>query len=60
MLMPYRQNDRGNCISIVINALRAKEKTKFKQFLKHLALFNTNILSDGMVLRLNLYKSLVK
>ena len=32
--MPYGQNKRVNFNSIVINALRAKEKTKFKQFLK--------------------------
>jgi hypothetical protein len=35
-LMPYGQNERGNCFSIVINALWAKEKTKFKQFLNKL------------------------
>jgi hypothetical protein len=35
MLMPYGQNERGNCFSIVINALRAKEKKKFKQFLTY-------------------------
>jgi hypothetical protein len=32
-LMPYWQKERGNCFSIVINALQAKENTKFKQFL---------------------------
>jgi len=32
-LMPYGQNKRGNGFSIDIYALRAKEKTKFKQFL---------------------------
>jgi len=31
--MPYGQNKRVNFNSIVINVLRAKEKTKFKQFL---------------------------
>ena len=32
--MPYGQNERGkNCISIVIYALRAKEKKQFQQFL---------------------------
>jgi len=33
MLMPYGQNVRGNGFSIVINALRAKEKITFKQFI---------------------------
>jgi len=41
MLMPYGQNERGDCISIVINALWAKEKTNFKQFLRKIfALLN--------------------
>jgi hypothetical protein len=31
--MPYGQKERENCFSIVINALWAKENTKFKQFL---------------------------
>jgi hypothetical protein len=33
--MPYGQKERGNCFSIVINALQAKENTKFKQFLRN-------------------------
>ena len=35
--MPYGQNKRVNFNSIVINALRAKEKIKFKQFLSEIA-----------------------
>jgi len=31
--MSYGQNERGNYFSIDIYALRAKEKTKYKQFL---------------------------
>jgi len=31
--MPYGQKDGDELISIDINALRAKEKKKFKQFL---------------------------
>jgi hypothetical protein len=34
MLMPYGQKKRERCISIDIYALRAKEETKFKQFLR--------------------------
>jgi len=34
--MSYGQDKRGDCISIVINALRAKEKIKFKQFLSEI------------------------
>jgi hypothetical protein len=33
MLMPYGQYRGKKSVSIDINALRAKEKTKFKQFL---------------------------
>jgi hypothetical protein len=32
--MPYGQKRSEICIAIDINALRAKEKKKFKQFLK--------------------------
>jgi hypothetical protein len=35
MIVPYGQKERENCFSIVINALRAKEKTNFKQFLNN-------------------------
>jgi len=34
MSMPYGQKRGENFISIDINALRAKEKKKFKKFLK--------------------------
>jgi len=33
MLKPYGQKKKGKCISIDINALRAKENTELKQFL---------------------------
>jgi hypothetical protein len=33
MLMPYGEKWRGRFISIDINALRAKEKAKFREFL---------------------------
>ena len=39
MLMPYGQKKREEFISIDINALRAKEQTKFKQLLKILWFF---------------------
>jgi len=48
--MPYGQKKKENCISIVIYALRAKEKIKFKQFLNlgltlihHLVFISINI-----------------
>jgi hypothetical protein len=33
MLMPYGQKEREKCISIDINALRAKEKQNLNSFL---------------------------
>jgi len=37
--MPYGQKDGDELISIDINALRAKEKKKFKQFLSFILVF---------------------
>jgi len=39
MLMPYGQKRGEKCISIDINALRANENIKIKQFLKIPLLF---------------------